>query len=107
MKKSLLFLILGALVMGGCMNGDVPYNEADFAHGGEDAPLYNERTSTFMQADNKYSNIQTTNNYKLIKYSTVPTIIRSISSGVSPAFSIAFTAAFVAISVVYSLSALM
>lgn len=28
-----------------------------------------------IEIDNKYSNIQTTNNYNLIKYSTVPTII--------------------------------
>ena len=33
------------------------YNEQDFAQGGADAPLYNERTSEFMQAENQYSNI--------------------------------------------------
>ncbi len=58
MKKSLLFLLLGAMVSFGCTTGgDTPYNEKDFAQGGEDAPLYNERTSGFMQADNQYSNI--------------------------------------------------
>lgn len=36
---------------------DAPYNEADFAQGGSDAPLYNERTSQFMQSDNQYANI--------------------------------------------------
>jgi hypothetical protein len=58
MKKSFLFAILGALVLAGCTNGgDMPYNETDFAQGGPDAPLYNERTSEFMQAENQYSNI--------------------------------------------------
>ena len=58
MKKSLLFMICGALILGGCAtDSDAPYNEKDFAQGGTDAPLYNERTSTFMQSDNQYSNI--------------------------------------------------
>ena len=58
MKKSFLFMILGALAVAGCATDkDAPYNEADFAQGGADAPLYNERTSTFMQSDNQYSNI--------------------------------------------------
>lgn len=56
MKKSFLFLSLCALTLGGCMSGSA-YNEQDFAKGGPDAPLYNERTSEFMQADNQYSNI--------------------------------------------------
>ena len=48
----------GALILGGCAtDSDAPYNEKDFAQGGTDAPLYNERTSTFMQSDNQYSNI--------------------------------------------------
>ena len=58
MKKSILFALLGAIALTGCMSGgDVPYNETDFAQGGPDAPLYNERTSTFMQANNQYANI--------------------------------------------------
>ena len=58
MKRFFLFAFVGALILGGCAtNKDAPYNEADFAQGGEDAPLYNERTSTFMQSDNQYSNI--------------------------------------------------
>ena len=58
MKKSMLFMMLGALVLAGCATDkDAPYNEQDFAQGGADAPLYNERTSNFMQADNQYSNI--------------------------------------------------
>ena len=58
MKKSVLFALLGVLTLAGCMNDkDAPYNEVDFAQGGEDAPLYNERTSTFMQSDNQYANI--------------------------------------------------
>ncbi|MBR1954004.1 MAG: hypothetical protein IKA25_02925 [Alphaproteobacteria bacterium] len=58
MKKSILFALLGVLTLAGCATDkDAPYNEVDFAQGGEDAPLYNERTSTFMQSDNQYSNI--------------------------------------------------
>ena len=58
MKKLFLFTVLGAVLLGGCAtDNDAPYNEVDFAQGGEDAPLYNERTSTFMQSDNQYSNI--------------------------------------------------
>ena len=56
MKKSFLFLCLCALTLGGCMSG-ASYNEQDFAQGGPDAPLYNERTSDFMQSDNQYANI--------------------------------------------------
>lgn len=56
MKKSFLFALLGVLVLGGCTT-DVPYNETDFTQGGPDAPLYNERTSEFMQAENQYSDI--------------------------------------------------
>ena len=58
MKKSLLFALCSVLVLGACTtNTDAPYNTADFSQGGADAPLYNERTSTFMQSDNQYSNI--------------------------------------------------
>ena len=56
MKKSFFILGLCTLTLCGCMSGP-SYNEQDFAQGGPDAPLYNERTSTFMQADNQYSNI--------------------------------------------------
>ena len=56
MKKN-LFIILGlATFLAGCST-DKPYNTNDFANGGEDAPLYNERSSTFMQADNQYAGI--------------------------------------------------
>ena len=57
MKKSLMFAICAVLALGACSTGDTPYNTEDFEQGGADAPLYNERTSTFMQADNQYSNI--------------------------------------------------
>jgi len=57
MKKSWIFAICAVLALGACSTGDTPYNTEDFEHGGTDAPLYNERTSTFMQADNQYSNI--------------------------------------------------
>ena len=40
MKKSILFALLGAIALTGCMaGGDAPYNETDFAQGGPDAPL--------------------------------------------------------------------
>ena len=46
--------------LAGCVaSSDTPYNTDDFAHGGADAPLYNERSSEFMQADNQYANIDT------------------------------------------------
>ena len=58
MKKSLLFAICSVLALCACAtDSDTPYNTTDFAQGGADAPLYNERTSEFMQADNQYSNI--------------------------------------------------
>lgn len=58
MKKSQVFAICGALILGACATDtDAPYNETDFAQGGADAPLYNERSSTFMQPDNQYANI--------------------------------------------------
>ena len=58
MKKTLLLALLSAFVIVGCNTGnDTPYNTEDFATGGADAPLYNERTSTFMTSDNEYSNI--------------------------------------------------
>lgn len=58
MKKSILFALFGMFSLAGCVNDmDAPYDGADFAQGGQTAPLYNERTSAFMQADNQYSNI--------------------------------------------------
>ncbi|MBR5575100.1 MAG: hypothetical protein IKV93_00990 [Alphaproteobacteria bacterium] len=58
MKKSLVFALCSVLFLGACGGGkDAPYNETDFVQGGEDAPLYNERTSEFMQSDNPFANI--------------------------------------------------
>ena len=57
MKKTILFALCSALALSACTTGDTPYNVDDFATGGADAPLYNERTSTFMQADNQFANI--------------------------------------------------
>ena len=57
MKKSWIFMICAVLALGACASSDTPYNADDFENGGADAPLYNERTSQFMQADNQYSNI--------------------------------------------------
>ena len=56
MKKLFFILLCSSLALAGCSN-DRPYNVDDFANGGEDAPEYNERTSTFMQADNQYASI--------------------------------------------------
>ena len=57
MKKSFLFVLLSVLSLTGCTLNNAPYNEQDFAQGGADAPLYNERSSEFMQSDNPFSNI--------------------------------------------------
>ncbi len=58
MKKTLLLMMCSVLALGACATDkDAPYNETDFAQGGADAPLYNERTSGFMQSDNQYANI--------------------------------------------------
>lgn len=54
MKK--LFSIFLVILLAGCAS-DKPYNTDDFANGGPDAPMYNERTSTFMQPDNQYAGI--------------------------------------------------
>jgi len=60
MKRSLIFVLCTFFALAGCQSGsDTPYNTDDFAHGGADAPLYNERSSEFMQADNQYANIDT------------------------------------------------
>ena len=56
MKRIFLFLIPFSLFLAGCAGKkDVPYNQADFAAGGPDAPLLNERTMQFMQANNQFS----------------------------------------------------
>jgi hypothetical protein len=56
--KRFLAICLIPLALAACSSAkDAPYNETDFAQGGADAPLYNERTQGFMQADNQYSNI--------------------------------------------------
>lgn len=58
MKKSLVFAVCSACLLAACNTGtDAPYNQTDFAQGGPDAPLYNERSSEFMQSDNQYANI--------------------------------------------------
>lgn len=58
MKKSLILVLCGFFALAGCAgDADTPYNVDDFAQGGPDAPLYNERTSEFMQSENQYSNI--------------------------------------------------
>lgn len=57
MKKSFVYMLSGLFFLAGCNTGEVAYNEQDFAQGGADAPLYNERTSGFMQADNQYADI--------------------------------------------------
>lgn len=58
MKKSLLLMFCSVLALSACTNNtDAPYNQTDFSQGGADAPLYNERTSGFMQSDNQYANI--------------------------------------------------
>ena len=54
MKKTFIAILIGTIGLAGC-SGE--YNKRDFANGGEDAPLYNERTSTFMQSDNEYAGI--------------------------------------------------
>lgn len=57
MKKSWLFISLMGIALAACTGADTPYNTDDFANGGADAPMYNERTATFMESDNQYSNI--------------------------------------------------
>ena len=60
MKRSLIFVLCTVFLLAGCKSSsDTPYNTTDFAQGGADAPLYNERSSGFMQSDNQYANIDT------------------------------------------------
>ena len=56
-KITCLLSLVTCLLLAACASNDTPYNEIDFAQGGPDAPLYNERTAEFMQADNEYANI--------------------------------------------------
>ncbi|MCL2537879.1 MAG: hypothetical protein FWE52_00125 [Alphaproteobacteria bacterium] len=58
MKK--YFLIFGVcFALAACASKDVPYNEDDFARGGPDAPLLNERTMQFMEPDNEFYDADT------------------------------------------------
>lgn len=57
MKKLIAVCLLPLMFAACAPSADAPYNETDFAQGGADAPLYNERTQEFMQADNQYANI--------------------------------------------------
>ena len=57
MKKLFLISLCSVFALAACSGADKPYNTDDFANGGEDAPFYNERTSTFIDADNQYSEI--------------------------------------------------
>lgn len=60
MKNKLLYAFASILLLGACAgSSDAPYNEQAFAEGGADAPLYNERSSEFMQAENEYSVLDT------------------------------------------------
>lgn len=60
MKQYLIFALCTIFALAGCTNTtDTPYNVDDFENGGVDAPLYNERSSEFMQPDNQYANIDT------------------------------------------------
>jgi hypothetical protein len=57
MKKFIAICILPMMMAACAPNNDAAYNEVDFAQGGPDAPIYNERTSTFMTSENQYANI--------------------------------------------------
>ena len=57
MKKSFFINLCSVLVLAACGGADTPYNREDFAHGGEDAPFYNEQTAELMTADNQYAEI--------------------------------------------------
>lgn len=57
MKKSFLMTLCSVLVLAACASSDTPYNQDDFAYGGEDAPFYNERVSSDMMADNQYAEV--------------------------------------------------
>ena len=57
MKKFLALALTLALVAACTPRNEVPFNEHDFAHGGPDAPLLNERTMQFMDPDNPHFGI--------------------------------------------------
>jgi len=57
MKKSFFITLCSVLALAACANDERPYNEYDFANGGEDAPFYNERVGGTMTADNQYAEI--------------------------------------------------
>jgi len=57
MKKFIAVFLLPLAIAACSSSKDAPYNQADFAQGGPDAPVMNERTSTFMQADNPFANV--------------------------------------------------
>jgi len=53
MKKYIIFCLCSVLFIAGCAKKP-PFNEHDFAMGGPDAPLLNERTAGFMEPDNPH-----------------------------------------------------
>ncbi|MCR4918069.1 MAG: hypothetical protein K5912_03960 [Alphaproteobacteria bacterium] len=56
--KKLFFISLGTmLALAACNNAESPYNQNDFANGGEEAPFYNEKTAMFIPAGNEYAEI--------------------------------------------------
>ncbi len=63
MKKLYLLFAILALPIAGCVDNttnqqpDTPYNTQDYAQGGFEAPLMNERTSNFMQPENEYAGV--------------------------------------------------
>ncbi|MCL1785802.1 MAG: hypothetical protein FWG39_01465 [Alphaproteobacteria bacterium] len=52
MKKSIIYALCSMLFLAACGGNDTRYNQTDFEMGGPDAPLLNERTAGFMDADN-------------------------------------------------------
>ncbi|MCL2331702.1 MAG: hypothetical protein FWC61_04145 [Proteobacteria bacterium] len=60
MKKIILLsaLCFALYACAGSDDVDAPYNQADFAQGGPDAPALNERTMTFMQPGNQFAGIE-------------------------------------------------
>lgn len=57
MKSSFFITLCSILALSACNNADTPYNQNDFANGGEDAPFYNEQTAGVIQAGNEYGEI--------------------------------------------------
>lgn len=54
MIKNFFIVLTSVFLLTAC---GVAYNESDFANGGNEAPLYNERTAQFMNANNEYADI--------------------------------------------------